>query len=48
MFGVTKYTHFVQQFRGMMTDKIQFEPRLVIIPYPEKDLAKKGRPFAND
>ena len=43
-----KYPHFVQQFRDMMTNIIQFEPRLVIIPYPDKDPSKKGRPFAND
>ena len=48
MFGAMKYPHFVQQFRDMMTDIMQFEPRLVIIPYLDKDLAKKGRPFAND
>ena len=32
----------------MMIDIMQFEPHLVIIPYPDGDLAKKGRPFAND
>ena len=32
----------------MMTDIMLFEPRLVIIPYSNKDASNKGRPFAND
>ena len=48
MFGVMKYPLFVQQFRDMMTDIMQFEPHLVIILYPDKDHAKKVLPFAND
>ena len=48
MFGVRKYDHFVKHFRELMIDVMQFEPCLVIIPYPDGDLAKIGRPFAND
>ena len=48
MFGVRKYDHFVKHFREMMIDMMQFEPCLVIIPYPDEELAKKGRPFANN
>ena len=48
MFNVRKYEHFVRHFREMMSDIMQFEPRLVVIPYPEGDFAKKGRPFGND
>ena len=31
-----------------MIDIMQFEPHLVIIPYPNNDSSKTGRPFAND
>ena len=46
--GVLKYPHFVQHFRDMLTDTMQFESRLVIIPYPDKNSSNKGCPFAND
>ena len=48
MFWVRKYDHFVKHFRKMMIDMIQFTPRLVIIPYPDRELSKKGCPFENN
>ena len=48
MFGVRKYDHFVKHFREMMNEIMKFEPRLVIIPYPDRELVKKSRRFANN
>ena len=48
MFGVQKYDHFVKHFRKMMNEIVEFEPSLVIIPYPGGDSSKTDRPFAND
>ena len=47
MFGVRKYDHFVKHFQEIMNEIIKFEPRLVIIPYPNSDSSKTGHPFAN-
>ena len=35
-------------FREMMVEFMKFEPCLVIIPYPDSDSTKTGRPFANN
>ena len=46
--GILKYPHFVEHFRDMLTDIMLFEPRLVVIPYPNKDASNKSLSFAND
>ena len=45
--GVLKYPHFVEHFRDMLTDIMLFGPRLVVIPYPNKDASNKSCSFAN-
>ena len=47
MFGVRKYNRFVKNFQEMMNEIMKFEPRLVIIPYPDSDSFKTDRPFVN-
>ena len=47
-FGVRKYDHFVKYFQEMLVELMKCEPRLVIIPYPNCDSSKTGRPFADD
>ena len=48
IFGVRKYDHFVKVFHEMIAVIMEFEPSLVVIPYPGGVESYKGRPFAHE
>ena len=48
MYRVRKYDHFVKHFQEMMNEIMNFELRLVIIPYPGGDSSKIGHPFVKE
>ena len=50
LYGVKRWDHFVDMFREMIGAIMEFEPSLVVIPFPDsKDALKnKARPFTHE
>ena len=46
--GKNKWQHFVEKLREMVEVLIQFEPKLVIIPFPDSKDSIKARPFMHE
>ena len=43
--GIKRWDHFVKKFRAMIGALIEFEPKLVIKPFPDSKDSIKARPF---
>ena len=48
MFGIQRNTHFLSEFRKLLLALMELEPRLVILPYPDRSTTATSRPFSND
>ena len=48
MVGIQRNTHFLTEFRKLFLALMELEPRLVILPYPDRTTTATSRPFSHE